>query len=1247
MFNALFVSQIKSPTMEQTSCKSSHLRYNIKFYAIFCLITIAIMFIAPSLSKVGRCYLHLLSFIMLSLTANMIGLLLYIPLILSLYNIKAKKVNIRWLMSSMLLFGCLLFVPGSMTFLNAFVDVSLLMRSGDIHPNPGPGRTKPYVILYSNIRSITADDGARFECLKSEVNAVSADIVLLCEAGMKVEDVDKLSIDGYHPPVILNRGQGLAAYVHERLPLTVRDDLSSNETETLWFELPGCNAISKVLIGLVYRSPSQRAAQRKRYIKDLQECVRRVQSKCRNSDSIFIYGDFNCHNQQWWDGDKTDPGGKDLLARFSDLYLTQLVSEPTRVEGNARSCLDLFFTDSPGLVSKLDVKCPIGGTDHGTIVSTIDIKTTVDDPPITSTWLYHQCDPIALNSALENYDWGFLTARNVDTSTLCTRFTDTYLEIIREYIPLKINRPNKGDQPWFNNTIRAAIKNKEKLYKVFKRTGNAIDSQRYRAKSAEVTQLVKQAKTDYENNLYNNLDSEPPTSHNYWKLIKKFLGKRFHSEKISAIKNPLNGYYACNSKDKSEIFLDVLTKKYNVPANLPTPNFPNRTVARIADVSTTPDEIESILSNLDVGKASGPDEITNRMLKLTAPSISKPISTLINAIFRKSSFPSTWKMGHIVPIFKHFDKSARQDPNIPDPKEDKSNPNNYRPITLLSSLSKVCEKVIADRIYAHLMAHNLLYPLQSGFIKGHGTSDQLIAITDFIHRNLENGSLVKGIFLDISAAFDTVPHSLLLHKLKSYGVVGPLHTLIQSYLCDRRVRVKIENSLSNPSMANHINAGVPQGSILGPLLFLLYINDLPDNLRSKTYLYADDTSLYFPFKSNNANLVPLQVDLDSINRWSLLWKLEFKASKSVDLTFRSVRSRPQVLPDLILGANVIPKKSLHRHLGVVLDEKLNFSDHIRILAQKYQKMVNPLRRLSSKLPPRHLEKMYTTFILPKLDHGDLLYQSSSINNLGNLERIHYRAACAVSGVIRGSNTSKVLKNLNWETLATRRQYHLNCYSYKAEKNLKPSYITNILATYNAEDRDNRNIRNRRKYILPARISNRFSSSPALSLVKNVNKILPDIVKFDKFESFKSSQKKLLFKIQNSTPPTHLKIPITASKFLNRMRVGLLLKSHLFSHNFANVTSPACPCGHNRQDEKHFLLDCALLNNNRIHLLRLLETLGLDTLFQNLNKANKIKFLLYGDVSLCINDNDKVITATADFIFKSRFTFLFRPPPINP
>ena len=297
-------------------------------------------------------------------------------------------------------------------------------------------------------------------------------------------------------------------------------------------------------------------------------------------------------------------------------------------------------------------------------------------------------------------------------------------------------------------------------------------------------------------------------------------------------------------------------------------------------------------------------------------------------------------------------------------------------------------------------------------------------------------------------------------------------------------------------------------------------------------------------------------------------------------------------------------------------------------------MVNPLRLLKHKLPSKHLEKIYSTFIIPVLDHGDILYQSCCVNSLSQLESIHYRAACCVSGAIRGSNTSKVLKNLNWETLATRRQYHLNCYSYKVEKGLKPSYIQDILVDLqNADNRQERNTRNRQKYMLPARISSRYKTSSSLSLVNNnnINTINTEIFKYDTFASFKRNQRSKLYPIHNRTPTTHLNLPIDEAKFLNRMRVGLCLKSHQYAHNFASADDPKCQCGYRSQSENHFFLDCPMTANTRAYLLRAYGALGIDAHYASLTKTNKIKFLLYGNSTLTVNTNDKILKATSEFI----------------
>ena len=554
-------------------------------------------------------------------------------------------------------------------------------------------------------------------------------------------------------------------------------------------------------------------------------------------------------------------------------------------------------------------------------------------------------------------------------------------------------------------------------------------------------------------------------------------------------------------------------------------------IPTLDDIRTSQEEVLKHLRNVDISKACGPDNITNKMLKMSAESLSHPLSKLINKIFSTHQYPTIWKFGTIVPIHK---------------KDKKCDPTNYRPVTLLSAVSKICEKVVFDRMFDHIKIHDLLYHKQSGFVSGHSTHDQLMAIVDHIHSNIENGKSVKAIFLDISAAFDTVPHNLLLCKLKAYGFRGPLLDLLESYLHNRKVEVRVNNSYSSPTDDEYINAGVAQGSLLGPLMFLLYINDIPDNIKSTMYLYADDSSLYCTIDHYNYHTAinELQEDLDNIGRWARTWGLEFKASKSWDVTFQSTLKKPPILPSLSLDSIYIPKTSSHKHLGVKVDEHLKvFKAHTDELARKYQNKTNTLKALSRVLKSRHLEKIYKTYILPIVDHGDLLYHSSTQLSLSRLESIHYRAACTVSGAIRGSCTVKVLKNLNWATLKTRFEYHSANYMYKANRNEKPSYVIDILDRYrNPTDPNTVNLRNTRLFRFPNNMTSRYLNSPLLKIMKIYDNLDTDLKSSPSLAIFKSKLKKMKFCITNSTSTTILKLPRLNEIFINRLRVGLFLNS---------------------------------------------------------------------------------------------------------
>ena len=277
--------------------------------------------------------------------------------------------------------------------------------------------------------------------------------------------------------------------------------------------------------------------------------------------------------------------------------------------------------------------------------------------------------------------------------------------------------------------------------------------------------------------------------------------------------------------------------------------------------------------------------------------------------------------------------------------------------------------------------------------------------------------------------------------------------------------------------------------------------------------------------------------------------------------------------------------------------------------------------MSFKLPSKHIEKIYTTFILPVVDYGDLIYNGAPKFDLELLESAHYRAACSVSGVIHGSSTIKVLNNLNWSRLEDRRKYHIANYCFKVYENSKPSYVTHALNRFLAPVRPFvRELRGRnQRYIMPARISKRLLGSPIPVIAKTINSLLPQFETAVSFASFKHQQKTKLFKINNRTPTTHLKLPLKNSKLLNRMRVGLILKSHKHAHNFRNTPTPRCPCGHRLQNEKHFFLDCALLTVQRQKLFGTMAQLEVLDQFNRLTKLQKWKFLLYGEDTLTFNN----------------------------
>ena len=306
----------------------------------------------------------------------------------------------------------------------------------------------------------------------------------------------------------------------------------------------------------------------------------------------------------------------------------------------------------------------------------------------------------------------------------------------------------------------------------------------------------------------------------------------------------------------------------SLPADSPQPPY------GLDSLSTTPQEVEMILKSLKLGKAAGPDSINNRILKELAFPLSFPPCDLFNFSLSSGKVPSIWKEANVTPIFK---------------KEDPSFISNYRPISLLSTIGKVLEKIVHKNIFNFIRDHEILTTLQSGFIPGDSTVNQLVDIYNTFCKALDEGKEVRAIFCDVSKAFDRVWHKGLLYKLQTIGISGPLLAWFKDYLDNRRQRVVLPGAVSGWTS---LKAGVPQGSILGPLLFLVYINDIVEDIHSTIRLFADDTSLYIIVEDPLRAADQLNSDLAKIHLWANKWLVSFNPSKSESIIF----SRKQIKP---------------------------------------------------------------------------------------------------------------------------------------------------------------------------------------------------------------------------------------------------------------------------------------------------------------------------------------------------------------
>ena len=800
-------------------------------------------------------------------------------------------------------------------------------------------------------------------------------------------------------------------------------------------------------------------------------------------------------------------------------------------------------------------------SDHNATVVEINVNSGLNKCSTRKIWLYELGDYDQFCTKLDNVNWeDLLLEPSVDEA--CEVFTDIFFQSASETIPTKDVTIRPNDKPWFNSQLRREMRKRDRLRKKAK-TGNQYHVNKYKKQRNHVNNLKKTTKQEFYAEAYGLVDQFACYNQKgFWKLVKMLIRTSGKSETIPPLLNPVTQTIESDDKEKAnllnEYFVSISTMEDN---GIDLPEMEYRTDEILHDINIDIEAVLDILKILKIGKASGADKISHQMLKYTANSVARPLMILFNKCLECGIFPQTWKKAIVMPLYK---------------KDEKHFPSNYRPISLLSCVGKVFERIIFKNIHNFLLDHSLIYDMQSGFLPNHSTVYQLLEIFHNICISREEKKHTGLVFCDVSKAFDRVWHRGLIYKLKHYGIGGKLLDLLENYISDRHQCVFINASLSDTLFTN---AGVPQGSVLGPIMFLIYINDIADNLVSITRLFADDTSLSSSSRDPNEIEDTLNKDLSEINNWSQKWLVKFNPSKTEVLLI----SNSLIPPDIHINfANEnLELSDFHKHLGVIFSANGKWTKHIETIRDSAMKSINILRKLKYTLSRKTLNKIYNTFILPLLEYACEVWDGCSKQDEEKLEKVHLEAARIITGLPIYASRESLYKETGWEKLKQRRERRKLCLFHKIHYGIAPSYLTEITTPLRRQE-GNYNLRGNDDYNLPLyRLeSTMISFFPStIKLWNNLNRETRDIPIYNSFKNIIKSN----YDIQNV--PIHLcvgdrKSNILSTKLRNRCSE---LNADLFRVNL--IDSAACSCGCNIEDANHFIFNCTKYQHERQSLLR--------------------------------------------------------------
>lgn len=891
--------------------------------------------------------------------------------------------------------------------------------------------------------------------LETVVFEKNPDVIMITETWANEKHSNgELSLKGYDchrkDRIETERGGGCIIYAKSELKTVKLENLTNTQhVDAVWCKY------EDITIGVCYNTTANNVEQE-------EPLLAVMKTACEKSGEKIITGDFN-HETIDWELMEAGLEGQRFLDVVEDLFLTQHVNKTTR-ENNT---LDLVLSSNPEQVRNLNVIEKLGNSDHNMVefeIATKEKKTNWK----TKYRDYRKADYDKIRNEIQSE--GYNKDENADTEMLWNSLKEKLNQLVERIIPLKERTGGKQPKPmWWNRKINRLRKNRLKWWNRYNESNR--ENQRHKDKylyyQKEASKEIRKSKRKLEKRLGENIKTDRKG------FFKYARSKMSVKESVGPIEDSQGNLIKDEKKmvkEFSEFFKSVFT--IEDITNIPEPEqiFEGSEEEMLTDVDINIERVKKKLKSMNPSKAPGNDDINPRIISETAEQIAEQVTDIFRKSLDEGKLPEDWKTSNITPIHK---------------KDSRSKVENYRGVHLTAQLCKSLEGMIKEEIVNHLTKHNLIRDSQHGFQAGKSCITNLIEFLEEVTKNVDEGSPCDIIYMDFQKAFDKVPHKRLLKKLRKHGISGKLMNWIEAWLSNRKQRVVLKGQSSE---WEEVVSGVPQGSVLGPLLFIIFINDIESGILSTLSKFADDCKITRKV-NNNEEANEVQMDLNTLEQWAEKWQMAFHPDKCKVMHIGHKNNKHKYY----INGKEIQVVNEEKDLGVVISEDLKPKKHIAKIVKKANRLLGMIRRTITCKNIPNIMNLYKTLVRPILDYGAAVWSPHQKGDIVKLEKVQRRATKMISEIRNLPYTERLKKCKLMSLESRRRRYDLiETFKimkdiYKTDKNKMFRMKMNQTRGHEFKIFKNHTRLNTRKYFFTQRVINDWNKLPKIATeAENVN-----------------------------------------------------------------------------------------------------------------------------------------------------------------